>query len=304
MAEHRTTNVIKETYKRIFLPLAAAVLSTVILVLCVLTLLEVNERGYESAPKYLVWVFVLLGLSNIVSFLKERTKINLIKCAAMLLFDVALGIVILFGKNNPYLFSFVAGLYCVGVLATRVFQMIQQRTVRSYVLNGLIILLLLVLSFGLFANVSSDEGIINSVILLECVIVAVASFLEVFSVAMSQLRLKTLMSIILRTYALEIIFGLLAMMVSFALVFVYVEEDINNFGDAIWYCFAVVTTIGFGDFTCKTLIGRLLTVFLGVYGLIVVAVLTSIFVNLYNETAGKADKKEINKIEREENKKK
>ena len=49
-----------------------------------------------------------------------------------------------------------------------------------------------------------------------------------------------------------------------------------------------------------TWIGRTLSVVLGLYGLVVVAVITSIFVNFYNETAGRNDKKEIKHIKKQE----
>jgi len=79
------------------------------------------------------------------------------------------------------------------------------------------------------------------------------------------------------------------------------EDSITNIGDGLWYCFAVVTTIGFGDITAVTPIGRILTVILGIYGIIVVAVITSIIVNFYNETAGKKDIQEFKEIKKEEN---
>lgn len=65
------------------------------------------------------------------------------------------------------------------------------------------------------------------------------------------------------------------------------EPKFENFGDALWYCFAVVTTIGFGDYAASTIIGRILTVILGLYGLVVVAIITSVVVNFYNEIKGK-----------------
>ena len=82
------------------------------------------------------------------------------------------------------------------------------------------------------------------------------------------------------------------------------EENIESFPEALWYCFAVVTTIGFGDFVAVTPIGRILTVILGLYGIVVVAVITSIVVNFYNETSGKKDQKELKEISEEEKKKK
>ena len=72
-----------------------------------------------------------------------------------------------------------------------------------------------------------------------------------------------------------------------------VEPTITSFWDAMWYCFAVITTIGFGDFYATSLIGRVLTVILGIYGIVVVAILTSVVVNFYNEVSSKEKNREI-----------
>ena len=113
---------------------------------------------------------------------------------------------------------------------------------------------------------------------------------------MSQLNLTVFVKIIFKTYALEILFGLLVLMSTFSLVLMLEEPTMSFYPDALWYCFAVVTTIGFGDFYATTLIGRLITVILGMYGIVVVAVITSIIVNFYNETSGKAAAKELREI--------
>ena len=139
---------------------------------------------------------------------------------------------------------------------------------------------------------------------MECVFIAVVSFIEAASIAFSQLKVKVLFKIILNTFSLEILFGLLTLIVCFSLVFMKVEPNINTFPDALWYCFAIVTTIGFGDLVAVTAIGRVLSVCLGLYGLVVVAVITSIVVNFYNETSGKKDQKELKEISKEEKKNK
>ena len=48
-----------------------------------------------------------------------------------------------------------------------------------------------------------------------------------------------------------------------------IEPGIGDFGDALWYCFAIVTTIGFGDISAVSVPGRILSVILGFYGIIV-----------------------------------
>ena len=66
----------------------------------------------------------------------------------------------------------------------------------------------------------------------------------------------------------------------------------ENFNDALWYCFAIVTTIGFGDLTAVTDFGRILSVILGIYGIVVVALITSIIVNFYGEMKKDGDEPE------------
>ena len=80
------------------------------------------------------------------------------------------------------------------------------------------------------------------------------------------------------------------------------EPEIETFSDGLWHSFATVTTIGFGDFKVVTAVGRILTAILGLYGIVVVAVITSIIVNFYNETVGKKDKTQFEDIEEEESK--
>ena len=56
--------------------------------------------------------------------------------------------------------------------------------------------------------------------------------------------------------------------------------------------YLLVTTIGFGDITSVTVLGRIISVILGIYGIVVVAILTSIIVNFYTETRTKEEEKE------------
>lgn len=303
MAKSKRTSFLEKPIMRTILTVTSALLSTAVLALSTLTIINVYNHSYEVAPLFLIWIFVLLGFISLVSYLQSRTKINLIRCLILLAFDILLGVVVLFAKNNPYLFSLTAGLYSITLIVSRIFKLIQRHRVRDIVLNALIIAAMIFLSIGLFTPVEGEEKV-QSVILLECVFIALVSFIEAAAIAFSQLKIRVLLKVIVNTYSLEVLFGLLTMIVCFSLVFFTNEPEMPTFADALWYCFAVVTTIGFGDMVAVTPIGRILTVILGFYGLIVVAVITSIIVNFYNETSGKHDQKEIKEIKEQEEKSK
>ena len=96
-------------------------------------------------------------------------------------------------------------------------------------------------------------------------------------------RLRLLWNIIRVTGTDVVVFGFLIVYGSAALILPRFEPGIPTFGDALWYLFASFTTIGFGDFVAETLIGRLITVFVALYGILVVALATGVIVGFYNE---------------------
>ena len=114
-------------------------------------------------------------------------------------------------------------------------------------------------------------------------------------------KFKLLINILVKTHTIDILMCLVAFAVAFSFILPRIEPDIDNFWDGMWYCFTVITTVGFGDMTAVTNAGRLLTVILGVYGLIVVAILTSVIVNFYNEISAKEKEEEL--AEQKKNKK-
>ena len=223
---------------------------------------------------------------------------SLLRFSVLFIFDVVLGVIIAFGKDNPYLFSVCGGAYCLSIILSRLFIMVQRKDKRTTIFSLIVIIIAALLGIGLF--IPYPGGKVGDVVLLLCLIVAVSAFVEVFSNGSSQLKFKVLFQIILKTYALEIILGLVTMMVGAALIFMLNEPEITTFAEGLWYAFAVVTTIGFGDYKAITWIGRLMTVVIGVYGIFVVAVITSIIVNFYNATVGKHDVENIKKINKED----
>ena len=136
---------------RIILTIASTVLSVLVLVFSALIIYNVTQNNYEVAPIFLLWTFVFLGLMSVVLFLKKWTKVHLIKAITIIAINVTLGVISLFAKDNPFLFSLTAGLYCVTIVISRLFELIQDHSIRSVVLNALIIIFAVVLGVGIFS---------------------------------------------------------------------------------------------------------------------------------------------------------
>ena len=87
-------------------------------------------------------------------------------------------------------------------------------------------------------------------------------------------RIKVLGNVLKRTRADKIIIGFIVFIFAVAAVIQLVEPDINRYGDALWYCYAVISTAGFGDVVAVTFIGKMCSVLLTIYSLFVVAIAT------------------------------
>lgn len=98
---------------------------------------------------------------------------------------------------------------------------------------------------------------------------------------MKKLRL---LWVILKSFNAEkICIGFLGYTALVSFIFRAVEPNIDTYGDSIWYCFAVITTIGFGDITAITPIGRITTIMLGFYSMFIVSLITGVFATYFIE---------------------
>ena len=167
-------------------------------------------------------------------------------------------------------FRIVAWLYEASLIFSRVLTILRDRNRRSTLINAALIAVIVILMWQM--------EMVSMILFIAWQCVA-----HVGTIAFARIDMPTLKKIVRKTYAAEILFGIVLLIVAFSLVFPHLEEGITTFNDALWYCFAIVTTIGFGDFSAVTPMGRILSVILGLYGIIVVALITSIIVNFYGE---------------------
>ena len=95
-------------------------------------------------------------------------------------------------------------------------------------------------------------------------------------------KLRILKAVLKKTKADKIIFGFVVFLFACAFIILLAEPDITRYGDALWYCYAVFSTIGFGDIVATTFIAKVLSVLITVYALFATAVVTGVVVSFYN----------------------
>ncbi|ANU09891.1 ion transporter [Planococcus antarcticus DSM 14505] len=79
---------------------------------------------------------------------------------------------------------------------------------------------------------------------------------------------------------------------------VLLEPSINTFGDALWWAVVTTTTVGYGDISPETPIGRILAVVLMLVGIGIIGTLTSAITSFFgNKNEANHDKKILNVIQ-------
>jgi len=246
----------------------------------------VIEKGNASGKWGLVaLMFLGMTLAQVIRIYLARSKHHLdvvrhtvyaavfLVCAVLILLSrqsADSAVLTIEAYTQDIHFKLVAWLYEASLIFSRVLTILRDRTRRSTLINLALIAVIVILMWQM--------EMISMILFIAWQCVA-----HVGTIAFARIDMPTLKKIVRKTYAAEILFGIVLLIVAFSLVFPYLEEGIATFNDALWYCFAIVTTIGFGDFSAVTPLGRILSVILGIYGIIVVALITSIIVNFYGE---------------------
>lgn len=96
-------------------------------------------------------------------------------------------------------------------------------------------------------------------------------------------KLKLLQKILRVTGMWHLIMGFLTFFLISGFVICVFEPSINHYEDALWYLFASFTTIGYGDFAATTLIGRIATVIVSFYGILIVAFIPAVVIGYMTE---------------------
>ena len=105
--------------------------------------------------------------------------------------------------------------------------------------------------------------------------------------------LKLFWMVVKRTHMDKLIYSFVISLFVTAAIITAAEPDINSYGNGLWYTFAACTTIGFGDFVAVTAAGRILTVYMALHEILMVAVIPGVVVSYYLEVIHRRENEKL-----------
>ena len=95
---------------------------------------------------------------------------------------------------------------------------------------------------------------------------------------------KIIWRVLKRTGTDKLLYGYICLFTMISIIIMIIEPNINNIGDSIWYCFSVMSTIGFGDISAVTPTGRVLSIVLSLYSILIVGIIPGVLTSYYIES--------------------
>lgn len=282
-----------------FIGLASGILAAIF---CVVSL------GLSVVNNY-VAIYILslalffLGINRIglhLSNFKKNIFIHLFATG----FIFVLAVFVALTKYGIYFLITSMFLYSVMVIVDRMLKIKEDRSTQSIIFNVLCSVFIFLYSFVFFFPVIFEKhatSVSNSNFIVMCFAIAilVSSGKNLLFPYHKTLKLHLIGNIIKKTMVYEIILSLLILIILCSLYFTIVEPAMTSYVDALWYSFSVITTIGFGDVYVTTTFGRILSVILGISGIVVVALFTSVIVNMYNELNRRREDKKTQELQKQ-----
>ena len=93
---------------------------------------------------------------------------------------------------------------------------------------------------------------------------------------------KLLRGVLRKTHTYKIIVAFFAVFFLIALIIWLNDPTVHTYRQSIYYCFMIASSVGNGDVIVSTTLARILTMFLSVYSLFAIAIVTGVVVSYYN----------------------
>ena len=244
-----------------------------------------------------------LGLNRIFMHINNYKK-NMFENIFLTVFVFVLALLVALTKFSIYCLITAMFCYSLTIIGHCILKMRNEKSLQMIIFYTLASILAFLFSFvfffpAIYAKHASTVSNSNFIVLCFSSMIIVSSGKNILVPYHKILRVNIISKVVRRSLAKEIILGLLILIILCSIYFTVVEKNITSYVDALWYSFAVITTIGFGDVSVSTTLGRILSVILGISGIAVVAVFTSLIVNFYSEMNKKREEKVLKKLSEE-----
>ncbi|MDY6430769.1 MAG: potassium channel family protein [Bacilli bacterium] len=246
---------------------------------------------------------VCLGINRIFMHINNYKK-NMFENIFMTCFIFVLAFLVSLTKINIYfLISSMFG-YSLTIIVRCLLKLRGEKSAQMIILNIEEIVLAFLFSFvfffpAIYAKHATTVSNSNFIVLCFTAMILVATNKNILFPYSKKLKADVISDVIRKSLVKEIFSALLILIILCSLYFTLIEPKMKSYVDGLWYSFSVITTIGFGDVSVVTTLGRILSVILGISGIAVVAVFTSLIVNFYNEMSKKRDEKTLKKLTKE-----
>lgn len=243
---------------------------------------------------------IYLGINRVGLHLSNFKK-NIFENIFLTAFIFVIALLLSFTKYSIYFLITSMFCYSLTIIANAIMKMREDGSTQSLVYNTLCIIAAFLYSFvyffpSIYAKHATSVSSSNFIVLCYAAMIMVSSTKNILSPYHVTLKLNVISKIIKKSLAKEILLSLVIIIILCSVYFTVVEQNITSYVDALWYSFAVITTIGFGDVYVATTFGRILSVILGICGIAVVALFTSFIVNFYNEMNKKREDRIFQKL--------
>ena len=97
-------------------------------------------------------------------------------------------------------------------------------------------------------------------------------------------KLRILRMVLHKTKADRLVLGFVVFLLVVSGILWAVEPGMTTYREALWYCYAIISTSGFGDFVAVTFVGRVCSILVTIYASFVIGIVTGVVVSYFQQT--------------------
>ena len=97
-------------------------------------------------------------------------------------------------------------------------------------------------------------------------------------------KIRILRMVLHKTKADRLVLGFVVFLLVVSGILWAVEPGMTTYREALWYCYAIISTSGFGDFVAVTFVGRVCSILVTIYAIFVIGIVTGVVVSYFQQT--------------------